>query len=60
MGGATQHSVVTKPRAVNHRSSPPGGNGTLEATGLPEFMPFGGEKKAEETLSGQADQVLKR
>ena len=45
---------------MNHRSSPPGGNGTLEATGLPEFMPFGGEKKAEETLSGQADQVSKR
>ncbi|KAJ1465267.1 hypothetical protein T484DRAFT_1922702 [Baffinella frigidus] len=36
------------------------GNGTLEATGQPEFMPFGGEKKAEETLSGQADQVLNR
>ena len=34
-----------------------GGNGTLDATGQPDFMPFGKEKKAEETLSGQADQV---
>ncbi|KAJ1484037.1 ankyrin repeat-containing domain protein [Baffinella frigidus] len=33
------------------------GNGTLEATGQPEFMPFGREQKADKTLSGLADQA---
>lgn len=34
-----------------------GGNGTLEPTGQPEFMPFGAaEKKVDFTFSGEANQ----
>ena len=37
-----------------------GGNGTLEATGQPEFMPFGAEEKVGDTSAGEANQVFEK
>jgi hypothetical protein len=37
-----------------------GGNGTLEVTGQPEFMPFGADNKVEDTSAGEANQGFKK